>query len=638
MRPLTPLLSLLLCLSTETIAAAESAPGYCTQWGAPGGGNGQFDSPYSVAIGPSGNVYVTDRDNERIQKFGPLGGYILQWGNPGSGDGQFNQPFGVAVDGSANVFVVEFGNNRVQKFNGMGTFLAKWGSSGSTNGKFISPEGVAVDAAGNVYVADTGNNRIQKFSGTGTYVLQWGTTGSGPGQFNGPVNLAVDTQNYVYVSDFDNDRIEKFTNTGTFVTQWGSAGSGNGQFNSPQGIAFDMFGDVWVADAGNNRIQHFTNTGAYVSQSSTGGESGGAFSAPVGLAASGHELYESEVGNNRIQMLGFPQEITNITDVGNDQGRQVRLRFEANGVDLAGSATPITGYALYRRVDPLRAATRVKSPAGAAALRPAAPAAPAAPTGIALDGWDYLLTVAATGDNAYDVVAPTLVDSGGTGSYESTFLLRALTAAPATYFECRADSGYSVDNLPPAVPSPFLGAVAGGSTHLHWDPNSEPDFWYYRLYRGSSPSFVPSSTTLIAAQADTGYVDPGPAGMTYKLSAVDVNGNESPFAVLTPSMIAGIEGSSLPRDLFLAAPVPNPARGRVTLAFGIPRDAVVALRIYDVEGRMVRSLASSSFSAGEHALAWDLRDAEGRPVHAGMFIARLESVADQREVRIVVVN
>ena len=90
--------------------------------------------------------------------------YVTQWGIPGSTDGQFSGPWGVAVDGSGNVYVVDMGNNRVQKFLSDGTYVTQWGSSGSSNGQFSSPYGVAVDGFGNVYVAETGNNRVQKFS------------------------------------------------------------------------------------------------------------------------------------------------------------------------------------------------------------------------------------------------------------------------------------------------------------------------------------------------------------------------------------------------------------------------------------------------------------------------------------------
>jgi tripartite motif-containing protein 71 len=90
--------------------------------------------------------------------------FVTNWGSLGSGDGQFNTPIDVAVDGSGNVYVADTGNNRIQKFTNTGTFLAKWGSPGRGNGQFESPGGLAVDRSGNVFVADIGDNRIQKFA------------------------------------------------------------------------------------------------------------------------------------------------------------------------------------------------------------------------------------------------------------------------------------------------------------------------------------------------------------------------------------------------------------------------------------------------------------------------------------------
>jgi DNA-binding beta-propeller fold protein YncE len=63
----------------------------------------------------------------------------------------------VAVDGSGNVYVSDTRNQRIEKFDSGGTFLAKWGTP-------YPWLGVAVDGSGNVYVADLGNNRIEKWS------------------------------------------------------------------------------------------------------------------------------------------------------------------------------------------------------------------------------------------------------------------------------------------------------------------------------------------------------------------------------------------------------------------------------------------------------------------------------------------
>ena len=70
--------------------------------------------------------------------------FIKKWGSSGIGDGQFDQPWGVAVDSSGNVYVADSANNRVQKFSSDGSFITKWGSTGTGDGQFNSPTGVAV--------------------------------------------------------------------------------------------------------------------------------------------------------------------------------------------------------------------------------------------------------------------------------------------------------------------------------------------------------------------------------------------------------------------------------------------------------------------------------------------------------------
>ena len=90
--------------------------------------------------------------------------FVLKWGTAGSGDGQFYSPLGVAVDCSGNVYVTDASNHRIQKFTSNGDFVTKWGSGGSGDGQFNGPYGVAFGSSGNVYVGDTYNNRIQRFT------------------------------------------------------------------------------------------------------------------------------------------------------------------------------------------------------------------------------------------------------------------------------------------------------------------------------------------------------------------------------------------------------------------------------------------------------------------------------------------
>ena len=68
------------------------------------------------------------------------------------------------MDNSGNLFVADFGNNRIQKFDRNGKFIMQWGSLGHGNGQFYNPTGMTVQLFhGNVYVADTGISRSRVY-------------------------------------------------------------------------------------------------------------------------------------------------------------------------------------------------------------------------------------------------------------------------------------------------------------------------------------------------------------------------------------------------------------------------------------------------------------------------------------------
>jgi tripartite motif-containing protein 71 len=211
--------------------------------------------------------------------------FLTKWGTycdvgvsgVGGCDGQFSYPYGMTVGGSGDVYVADTGNHRIQKFDGTGAFLTKCGTRGTSAGQFHSPEGVAVDSSGDVYVTDTHNQRVQKFDSSGTFLFMWGwgvddgstafqtctsscqpgISGSGDGQFDSLAGVAVDASGNLYVADLYNHRIQKLGSTGTFLTKWGTHGSSDGQFDYPGDVAVDASGNVYIADQNNNRIQEF---------------------------------------------------------------------------------------------------------------------------------------------------------------------------------------------------------------------------------------------------------------------------------------------------------------------------------------------------------------------------------------------
>ncbi len=673
--------------SNHRVQKFSSSWNYLAQFGAFGAGNGQFNDPIGTAADAAGHVFVADYGNSRVEEFSGAGdtyamvwpGCFGVWGSAGSGPGQFGAHLYLATDRFSNVYVSDQDNSRVQKFSGDGTWILQWGSPGSLAGQFSYNVGMAVADSSAifstdwVYVADADNSRVQVFTSTGFYLFTFGTNVGGV-TVSCPRHIALDGAAHLYLTDsFASDqRVAEFDPGGSFLGQWGAFGSGNGQFSSVDGIAVDPMGYVDVCDEGNHRIQKFTGAGAYVAQ---WGGSGGSPYAPIyepgGLAidAVGHVLeadygvsyvqeysstgtwqgmwgelnpttsntfnspldvaytrsgdfYVADAGNHRVAKFAQPPTIALVADVPADQGGQVTLRILRCSADAAGETLPVVRYDIYRRIDPLVSPAVVR------------PARSAFPTGVQMTGWDQVAAVTANGSAEYDVTVPTLENATATLPYYTAFLVRAATADPFTYVTSNTAYGYSIDNLAPPAPNPFTAAYAGGGTHLHWGVCPASDFATFRLYRGASAGFTPSPANLVVATTDTGYVDVGPAGRWYTVSAVDLNGNESPYATLGPSQTSSV-GSPAPAVLALERPWPNPALGgRLDVRFTLPVAAAARLELLDVAGRTVVARDVDALGVGEHSL--DL--AEGRHLASGLYFVRLAQGANRSTVRVTVIE
>ena len=243
--------------------------------------------------------------------------------------------------------------------------------------------------------------------------------------------------------------------------------------------------------------------------------------------------------------------------------------------------------------------------------------------------WELVASVPAVQHDQYVAAIPTISNAAA-----NDFVTTAHTITPSIWFIAGPISGQSGDNLPPAQPTQFTAAYAGGQTHLEWSANSEPDLASYSLYRGTSADFTPAIGNRIASQTATSYDDVGPAGRYYKLSAVDLNGNESGIALITPQTTLGAEGDP-PVTFALEGVRPNPARGRhLRVAFALPSNAPARLELLDVRGRRLHAREVGSLGAGRHAVNL----AEGRSVPAGIYWVRLTQGPNRRAARTAVIE
>ncbi len=228
-------------------------------------GDGQFNEPWGVGVGPEGHLYVADTWNHRIQVFTSQGEFLTKWGVLGQvttgvgGEGLFYGPRDVVVSSAREVFVSDTGNKRIQVFTTEGMFLRQWGGGGVIEGRMDEPVGIAFNADQTaLYVADTWNRRVQVFlPTTGDYLRQWSVAGwYGQSIVNKPY-IAVDAQERVYVTDPERYRILVFDREGKPLAVLGRYGFDETSFALPTGIAVDAEGNIYVSDAVGNRILKF---------------------------------------------------------------------------------------------------------------------------------------------------------------------------------------------------------------------------------------------------------------------------------------------------------------------------------------------------------------------------------------------
>ena len=364
---------------------------------------------------------------------------------------------------------------------------------------------------------------------------------------------------------------------------------------------------------------------------------GGALVAWQDVRSGDYDIYDNRI--EHFGRLGNPEPaLAGVRDVSNDQGGHVRVNWLPSYLD-AEPAYGIYDYILYRQAPSALAqaaiqrgsATAIPPEATAAVRSAAAPAGAgpkrylALPDAVETTYWEQVATIPAAELSAYSLVTATTGDSVAGSNPYTLFMIEAIGSGYGYWFSA-PDSGYSVDNLPPVAPAPFTGYyVAGQGAFLNWGPNAEPDLAGYRLYRGGSPGFVPGPASLVVAQATTGFFDAGAPAAFYKLSAVDLHGNESPFTLLQPGGTTDAPGRTIPREVFLAPVAPNPVRGAATLRFGLPREGDVELALFDSQGRRMRVLVSGEQPAGEFDLRWDGRDESGRPIASGLYFVRLRT-------------
>jgi DNA-binding beta-propeller fold protein YncE len=243
--------------------------------------------PQGIALDPGGTrVYVADNQNDRIAVLDPQSlGLVGQIAGSGGGPGQFQAPYDVAVDSHQppRLYVADNLNNRVGVYDAFSLgFLAHFGGFGRSPGLFSivrAVGGLSDDPQGGVAVADTANNRIHLLGPDGGLAAAWGIAGRSAGYFTRPRGVAFTPGGGIAVADSFNHRVARMDADGTFTgslglvspfTGYPSEGAAAGQFSLPAAVAFDAAGHTAVADTGNDRVVVFDPDGSVLRTTAPG--------------------------------------------------------------------------------------------------------------------------------------------------------------------------------------------------------------------------------------------------------------------------------------------------------------------------------------------------------------------------------
>ena len=212
---------------------------------------------HGIFIDADDNIYCTERDTHVMRKFNTNGELLMTLGTPdepGAEGEPFNQPTDFALGPDGEMYISDgYGNARVHKYSPDGELIKSWGQPGTGPGEFDLPHCVRVDPRNRLMVADRENNRIQFFTLDGEYIEEWG-------DLLQPDTIYIDDDDLVYIAELG-QRISIMTLDGEVISQWGSERGSTvpGEFLAcPHGIWLDSHGDIYVGEVqADARLQKF---------------------------------------------------------------------------------------------------------------------------------------------------------------------------------------------------------------------------------------------------------------------------------------------------------------------------------------------------------------------------------------------
>ncbi len=322
--------------------------------------------PAGLTFDKKGNLYIADRNNHRIRKVDTRGIITTVAGNGTagfSGDGgkatqaQLSLPSGVVVDDKGNIYISDRSNDRVRVVDNKGiiTTFAGNGVDGykgdlgpATQAQLSKPFGLALDKKGNLYIADRVSNRVRKVNPQGIITTVAGDGGfffmgdNGPAyraSLAGPTGIVVDKNGILYIADRNNNRIRSVDTQGMIRTV---AGTGQQDYNGeaemardtnlylPFGVALDQDGKLLIIDRSHYRIRRINPRSGSIET----------------VAGNGVKMFAGDGGPATGAKLSFPHGIA-VDKKGNvifsDKGHYRIRRISPDGIIQTIAGTGIRG-------------------------------------------------------------------------------------------------------------------------------------------------------------------------------------------------------------------------------------------------------------------------------------------------------
>lgn len=317
--------------------------------------------------------------------------------------------------------------------------------------------------------------------------------------------------------------------------------------------------------------------------------------------------------------------IVSIKDVPFDNGRKVQIvwnQFPSENY----SYNQVINYGVWRKDPMLPGLNSTKKVSNFTEMMNATSQGGQAAMGGSV--WSYVGGVPTSGLPQYSYVAPTLFDSTKvSGQRWTVFYIAGYSKDNQVLYSSQPDSGYSSDNIAPMAPAGVTAAFATNTVTLRWKSNAESDVYQYAIYRGTSASFDPTGTNPLAKVRTPEYRDVvSQSGITYyyKISAIDVSGNESGFTAV--SVVTSVEnGGGVPTEFALTQNYPNPFNPTTEIAFSLPKQTNVKLVVYGLSGDAVATLVNQTMSPGIYRVVWNGRSDDGRAVASGVYFYHIQA-------------